>query len=290
MDKPADFMSADIPAVGAEPVRLMFQKGEQPRFVQTVDAMVQALGDPDEQGMVEVEGQAAVYGNWFQIVETDTFSIQRRNNAGMFARALSQNPDIALRVNHETALARTQAGTLKVWETDQALMFRGQVNTNTQAGNDIIQNMKDGLVTQGSVMYWPLDMSQWSENKEGRVIEYQDIKEGKLDKGDVSLVIWGANPQCSTTLAQMIQMATTLTPSMLPDPAASEAAVVEERVLAQGRERARLSWKHKLADDPVNHPLVAERNLAARPQPPLPGAGQTAEAQSDTEQKGEDDE
>ena len=196
-------------------------KGEQDRFVQMVDAHIQAVGDPDEQGFVTVRGEAAVYGNWFTVAEGDSYIVQRRNNQGMFGRSLGQNPDIALRVNHETALARTQAGTLKVWETDKALMFEGRVNTNTTAGNDIVQNMKDGLVTQGSVMYWPTTMETWEEISEdkGKTTMYQDIKEGKIDKGDVSLVVWGANPQCQTTLAQMVQMAQTQpAPVVEPEP------------------------------------------------------------------------
>ena len=105
--------------------QVVFPSGNQPRFVQAVDAHIQAVGDPDEQGMVTVEGEAAKYGNWFPVVETDTYQILRRNNAGMFERSLSQNPDIALRINHEQALARTGAGTLEVWETAEGLLFRG---------------------------------------------------------------------------------------------------------------------------------------------------------------------
>ena len=190
-------------------------KGEQDRFVQVMDAHIQAVGDPDEQGMVTVKGEAARYGNWFTVAEGENYQVQRRNNAGMFGRSLGQNPDIALRVNHETALARTQAGTLKVWETQDGLLFEGRVNTRTQAGNDIVQNMRDGLVTQGSVMYWPVEMETWEEVSEDKTTVYQDIRQGKIDKGDVSLVIWGANPQCQTTLAQMAQMAQ---PSAPPEP------------------------------------------------------------------------
>ena len=181
-------------------------KGDQDRFVQVMDAHIQAVGDTDEQGMVTVKGEAARYGNWFTVAEGENYQVQRRNNAGMFGRSLGQNPDIALRVNHETALARTQAGTLKVWETQDALLFEGKVNTRTQAGNDIVQNMRDGLVTQGSVMYWPVEMETWEEVSEDKTIVFQDIRQGKIDKGDVSLVIWGANPQCQTTVAQMAQM------------------------------------------------------------------------------------
>ena len=198
-------------------------KGEQDRFVQVIDAKFQAVGDPDAQGMVTVKGEAARYGNWFTVAEGENYQVQRRNNAGMFGRSLGQNPDIALRVNHETALARTQAGTLKVWETQDGLLFEGRVNVRTQAGNDIVQNMRDGLVTQGSVMYWPVEMETWEEVSEDKTTVYQDIRQGKIDKGDVSLVIWGANPQCQTTLAQMVQMAQSAPPE--PEPPAEPAPV-----------------------------------------------------------------
>ena len=55
----------------------------------------------------------------------------RRNNPGMFARALGR-PTLmwCCASTTKTALARTHAGTLKVWETaGRALMFRGQEST-----------------------------------------------------------------------------------------------------------------------------------------------------------------
>ena len=254
-------------------------KGDQDRFVQVVDAHIQAVGDPDEQGMVKVKGEAARYGNWFTVAEGDNYLVKRRNNQGMFGRSLGQNPDIALRINHETALARTQAGTLKVWETQDGLMFEGQVNTRTQAGNDIVQNMRDGLVTQGSVMYWPTEMETWEEATEEKTTVFQDIREGKIDKGDVSVVIWGANPECQTTLSQMSQMAQQPAPQVPPvaEQASDTAAVAEvpsagelavaavtqkpqpepEQDLLKQKEQANLRFQKGLLADPVKH-LVSQ--------------------------------
>ena len=261
-------------------------KGEQDRFVQVIDAQFQAVGDPDEQGLVTVQGEAARYGNWFTVAEGENYLVKRRNNQGMFGRSLGQNPDIALRVNHETALARTQAGTLKVWETQDGLMFEGKINVNTTAGNDIVQNMRDGLVTQGSVMYWPTEMETWEEISEDKTTVFQDIREGKIDKGDVSVVIWGANPQCQTTLAQMAQMVPTpkvkvnvevgeqstpsppvletagelavaaVTQEPQPQPEAEPQAEPEQDLLKQ-KEQANLRFQKGLLADPVKH-LVSQ--------------------------------
>ena len=245
-------------------------KGDQDRFVQVMDAHIQALGDPDEQGMVKVRGEAARYGNWFTVAEGENYEVQRRNNAGMFGRSLGQNPDIALRVNHETALARTQAGTLKVWETQDGLMFEGSVNVNTTAGNDIVQNMRDGLVTQGSVMYWPIEMETWEDVSEGKTIVYQDIRQGKIDKGDVSLVIWGANPQCQTTIAQMAQMAQ---PQVTPVSVRVEVGDQLRELVGQAQEAAADAAEELTAGELAVEAVTQETQPAPEPQPEAEPAG-----------------
>ena len=262
--------------------RTTFPKGEQPRFIQAVEAFVQAA-DPDKMGMVKVKGQAAAYGNWFTVADMSHFQIQRRNNGGMFRRSLAQNPDIALRINHQDALARTHAGTLIVWEEEGGLFFEGKVNTNTQAGNDIVQNMKDGLVTQGSVMYWPVEMEEWSDTANGITTEFQDVIQGKIDKGDVSLVMWGANPQCQTTIAQMAQMAARLGGGDPPE------GGERNKAARHAHARARVSWTHKLLADPVAHLQVAEREPGIHPEPSPEDAEAVAVENTTTRERNADE-
>ena len=160
------------------------------------------MSDPDD-GMVTVEGQAAVYGNWFVVAESGDVMIQRRNNPKMFARSLSQNPDVTLKVDHNVPVASTRAGTLKIWEDPDGLKFQGRVNTRTSAGNDLFENMKTGLYQQGSVKYWALkDAPREAEWVDGRLVQYQDIIEGKLHQGDVTICVDGMNPACATSLKQ----------------------------------------------------------------------------------------
>ena len=176
-----------------------------------------AMGEPDD-GMVTVQGQAAVYDQWFTAADEGRVIVQRRNRAGMFARSLSQNPNVALMIDHEVPVARTGADTLKIWETPTALMFQGRVNTKTSVGNDLVENMRSGLYTQGSVRYWPLkDYPRDPEWKDGKLVQYQDIAEGKLNRGDVTICMEGLNPACSTSLAQAVAAAKTLTPPGQPD-------------------------------------------------------------------------
>ena len=169
-------------------------------------------GEDKDGAFAMVEGQAAVYGNWFQVLDCGSWQVQRMNRPGMFQRSLAGNPDIAFRINHQDALARTGAGTLQVWETDQALMFKGRLNLQMTTASDVFQAMKDGLIEQGSCQYWPVRVQEWSEQEEDKTIQYEDVLEAKIDHGDVSVVLWGANPQCSTSLAQMAAMARPLQP------------------------------------------------------------------------------
>ena len=258
-----------------------FSKGDQPRWIQMAPSIFQVEQGEDKDGaFAMVEGQAACYGNWFTVMDTGSYSLQRMNRPGMFARSLSQNPEIVLRVNHQDALARTGAGTLQVWETDQALMFKGRINLQMMVANDVYQAMKDDLLTEGSCQFWPTMVEEWSEEQDGKIVEYQDIKEAKIDKGDVSIVLYGANPQCSTNLAQMIQMA-----RPLPVPAADDVPAEEKIIKFKGdtselqkavdevedtepandllseKERAIIQFHKCLLADPVKHLLVPERKL-----------------------------
>ena len=219
---------------------IKFGKGDQPEFSQTIDggfSITQAEGD-DAGKYVYVEGQAANYGNWFTVMELQGYKLMRRNNQGMFSRALSQSPDVVLKVNHDQELDITTGGTLKIWETEQGLYFKGRVNIQSPDGQNVIAKLQDKILTQGSVKYWPTAFEEWTESNQGDIVEYQDIKEGKLDKGDVSLVTFGANPQCEvglTTAAQMIQM---LTDNHTQEVESKEAPI--DWALIQKREAIRL--------------------------------------------------
>ena len=268
-----------------------FSKGDQPRWIQIAPATFSVEQGEDKEGtFAMVEGQAACYGNWFTVMDTGSYSLQRMNRPGMFARSLSQNPEIVLRVNHQDALARTGAGTLQVWETEEALMFKGRLNLQMMVANDVYQAMKDNLLTEGSCQFWPTMVEEWSEEQDGKIVEYQDIKEAKIDKGDVSIVLYGANPQCSTNLAQMVQMTRPLEPVVATEPEqeqqAKEVIIVEpgkiitwnglnwtaeqqeqkpdpepqpaNDLLAE-KQRATIDFHRSLLADPVKHLMVPER-------------------------------
>ena len=186
-------------------VQRTFASGMHPKFTQFVDTEFQVSQIDGNADVVEVEGYGAIYDNWFVVSQGPGTTVKRRNNRGMFARALAQNPDVVLRLDHEQALARTKAKTLTLTEDDKGLKFRGQINVSMTSGNDVVQGMKSGLYTQGSVQYWPSRMDEWKEREPGGgIVMYQDVHEGLLNRGDVTITTFGANPLAEASIAQMI--------------------------------------------------------------------------------------
>ena len=182
-----------------------FASGMHPKFTQFIDSEFQISEIDGNVNVVEVEGYGAIYDNWFVVSQSPSITVKRRNNQGMFARALAQNPDVVLRLDHEQALARTKAKTLTLEEDMRGLKFRGQIDTAMTSGNDVVQGMKNGLYTQGSVQYWPARFDEWKEREPGGgIVMYQDVHEGILNRGDVTITTFGANPLAETSLSQMI--------------------------------------------------------------------------------------
>ena len=70
-----------------------FSKGDQPRWIQMAPATFSVEQAEDKDGpYAMVEGQAACYGNWFTVMDTGSYQLQRMNRPGMFARKPGTEP------------------------------------------------------------------------------------------------------------------------------------------------------------------------------------------------------
>ena len=175
------------------------------QILQAVSAGFRVQAEKD--GTARVEGYAARYENWFVVADHGAARFERINRRGMFARSLSQNPDVVLRLNHQQALARTGAGSLRLFEDKDGLRFEGELNLEMPSGKEVYEMLRSGLADQASVMYWPTQMEE-TKKQDGDVTIYrEDVTQATIDKGDVSVVIWGANPQCTSNLAQAMEQA-----------------------------------------------------------------------------------
>ena len=116
---------------------------------------------------------------------------------GAFATTLSKNPDVQLLVNHEglplarTTIMRGRPGHLSLTEDGQGLRFDAQLDKDDLDARALHRKISSGLMDQRSFAFTVTDQS-WNDSRTKRTITGVD-----LDRGDVSIVNYGASPTTS---------------------------------------------------------------------------------------------
>ena len=124
------------------------------------------------------------FGPYSEVIDADAFS-----------RTLGQEPDVVLTVNHSgLGLARTRAGTLSLVADDTGLRFTAAVDVRESDAADLVTKIERGSVSDASVMF-RIRRQQWSP-------DYSEVRilEADLHRGDVAVVLWGANPATAVDL------------------------------------------------------------------------------------------
>lgn len=112
--------------------------------------------------------------------------------SGAFTKTLSEAPDVQLLINHDgLPLARTTSGTLTLSEDDHGLLSSASLDTRDDRVRNLLVAVERGDVTEMSFAFWTV-RQQWSPDYDQR-----DLIELSLDRGDVSIVSFGANPGTS---------------------------------------------------------------------------------------------
>lgn len=115
---------------------------------------------------------------------------------GAFTKTLSEAADVPFLVNHGgLTLARTKSGTLRLAEDDTGLHTEADLDPASPHVQALRSAMERGDVDEMSFGFWAT-RQQWSPD-----FDQRDILEVSLNKGDVSVVNYGANPH--TTGAQL---------------------------------------------------------------------------------------
>lgn len=112
--------------------------------------------------------------------------------AGAFTKTLSEGADVPFLVNHGgLTLARTKSGTMRLAEDGTGLRVEASLDPASPHVQALQSAMNRGDVDEMSFAFW-VTRQQWSPDYEQR-----DILEVNLNKGDVSVVNYGANPHTS---------------------------------------------------------------------------------------------
>lgn len=120
-------------------------------------------------------------------------------DSGAFARTLAQNPDVVLLVNHAgLPLASTKAGTLQLTENDGGLWAEAELNAADPDVMRVAPKMQRGDLTEMSFAFY-IERQVWSPD-----YMQVNIQEVNLNRGDVSVVTYGANPNTSSSLRGLL--------------------------------------------------------------------------------------
>jgi len=135
-----------------------------------------------------------VYGGppagWMEIVDRRAFD-----------KTLRSKPDVHLLINHEgMPLARTKSGTLKLSADSKGLMVEADLDRRDPDVQRLETKMNRGDMDQMSFAFRVI-RQEWNEDEsERRMVEVS------IDRGDVSVVNFGANPATSSSLRSLLSV------------------------------------------------------------------------------------
>lgn len=186
----------DVDRAALEPLRGL---GHADRNYTVSGIEVRAAGDSST--IVDFYGHASVTGKGYEMYGgPDKGGWTEYVEPGAFTKTLKEKPDVAFLVNHGgMSLARTKAGNLQLAEDKIGLEVRAQLDTRVSVVNDMVLLMDSGVLDEMSFAF--RIVKQVWRNADGEEVPWWDlsginrhITEVSLNKGDVSVVNYGANP------------------------------------------------------------------------------------------------
>jgi HK97 family phage prohead protease len=125
--------------------------------------------------------------------------------SGAFKKTLNEAADVPFLVNHGgLTLARTKSGTMRLAEDGTGLHTEADLDPANPDVLALRSAMDRGDVDEMSFGFW-VTRQQWSPDYDQR-----DILEVNLNKGDVSVVNYGANPHTAGAQLNTRQLASAL--------------------------------------------------------------------------------
>ena len=159
------------------------------------------VDDPEADEAV-VAGWACRYDRPFLKWGYEDYEFWRVHENDCFRESIGQNPDVYLALNHENSFARTAAGTLKVENrSGEGVYFEASVSKENPEALAMLVEMRRGTLEQASIAYQvPADgyRMERQTRSDGVTVETQFIHRALLDHGDVSVCLYGANPDASS--------------------------------------------------------------------------------------------
>ena len=165
-------------------------------------------------------GYASVFDAPYDIMGGQPFGWSEVVDVKAFDETLKANPDVHLLINHEgMPLARTRSKTLTLSTDSHGLKVEASLDRSDPDVQRLEVKMKRGDMNEMSFAFRTI-RDQWNDDEtERRLLEVS------IDKGDVSVVNFGANPATNSEIQRALQAL----------------ASADERVLAEVRSEVALT-------------------------------------------------
>lgn len=212
---------------------------------------------------VLLEGYASVTDEVYEVAGGPPYGWNETIDAGAFDETLSDDPDVVLLLNHEGApMARTKSGTLDLEADDTGLAVSASLDTRDPDVAALLPKLERGDVDEMSFAF-RVTADTWDEAWENR-----EIHSVNLNRGDVSVVTFGANAATSVALRGLEETLEALSQNAL------EADLAEVRSIdgldgLLGNAEAAVAHIRSLVQpdgmsgrDGMSHDLEAKRRLA----------------------------
>lgn len=158
-------------------------RGRERRTIASGPVEVRSQDD----GQLHLTGYASVFDRPY-----DVGWYQETIKRGAFSKTLNEGAQVQLLLNHEgLPLASTRNGTLQLSEDGVGLKVDATLDPEDPDSQTVIRKVRSGLMDEMSFAFQAIKQD-WDEDYTNRA-----LTEVSIDKGDVSVVNWGANPATS---------------------------------------------------------------------------------------------
>lgn len=141
------------------------------------------------------EGHASTYGVEYEMFGGPPWGWIESVERGAGAKSLAGDPDVVFLVNHAgLPLARTASGTLELSEDNLGLRDVARLDASDPDVDRLVPKIERGDLSEQSFAF-RIVRQEWDEDYERRW-----ITEYSIERGDVSIVTFGANPHTDAHL------------------------------------------------------------------------------------------
>lgn len=161
-----------------------------------------AKGDANK---LHFTGYAALFDSPARVGSGPLGPFTERNHPNCFDKTLSSGPDLVLRTEHRNLpIARTTAGNLRLSTDSKGLLVDADLDRRDADVAQLEVKMENGNLNQMSYVFRAV-RDRWNDDYSER-----ELLEVNLDKGDVSIVTYGANENTSARMGSMADVAEAL--------------------------------------------------------------------------------